>query len=129
MSKPRAWLCEYRSGEEFVSLAAEPLNDPDVQSKAPLYDQAALDAEVAAERERMQALLNLQQASYEREIALEVQAERERWGALAAHDARNEHRQWVTVSAWLYPGDRICIVESERSDEARAALPGLELMP
>lgn len=61
--KPVAWLCEYRSDEVFASLAASPMNDPDVRSALPLYrltpEQVSLLAEaesriaaaVAAERE------------------------------------------------------------------------------
>jgi hypothetical protein len=43
--RPRAWLCEYRSGEEFLSFAADPMNDPDVMSAVPLVLRSALTLE------------------------------------------------------------------------------------
>lgn len=48
--RPCAWLCEYRSGEEFVSLAADPMRDPDVMSAVPLVTRAALLAAEADAR-------------------------------------------------------------------------------
>mgnify|MGYP000152035630 CR=1 FL=1 len=45
--RPRAWLCEYRSGEEFLSFAADPMNDPDVMSAFPLVMRSALTLEHA----------------------------------------------------------------------------------
>ena len=42
--RPCAWMCEYRSGEEFVSLAKDPMCDPDVRSAFPLVMKSALDA-------------------------------------------------------------------------------------
>lgn len=92
--RPRAWLTREPDGNdgdgsysgvyEGVELGAE---RPDFGTE-PLYDQAALDAAVVAERERYETVLKLQQASYEREIQIEVAAERERWRAvLSACDA------------------------------------------
>jgi hypothetical protein len=54
-----------------------------------VYDQSAIDAAVAAERERLENLLALQKQSYEREIALEVAAERERCAALCLSRSAN----------------------------------------
>lgn len=47
-----AWVCEYISGEVFVSLAANPMNDPDVRAAWRLFTMAERDEFLAAERER-----------------------------------------------------------------------------
>ncbi len=55
--RPVAWLCEYRSGEEFVSLASDPMRDPDVMSAVPLVTLSSCNAAAAAERERWVSLV------------------------------------------------------------------------
>ena len=51
-----AWVCEYESGEVFVSLAENPMNDPNVVRSWKLLTMrernAQVCAAVAAERER-----------------------------------------------------------------------------
>lgn len=47
-TKTVAWLCEYRNGEQFVSMAASPMNDPDVMSAFPLVMKSAAAATLAA---------------------------------------------------------------------------------
>jgi len=56
-----AWVCEYISGEVFVSLAREPMNDPDVRQAWRLLTMRERDAQVAAavaaEREKCANLM------------------------------------------------------------------------
>jgi hypothetical protein len=58
-----AWVCEYISGEVFVSMAREPMNDPDVCHAWRLLTMRERDAQVAAavaaERERCAKLPRL----------------------------------------------------------------------
>ena len=58
--KPCAWLCEYRNGEVFVSMAHNPSTDPYVKNAYPLVTMTVAHAMVAAERERIRnALLKM----------------------------------------------------------------------
>ena len=76
-------------GQPVVPLVARLRDEADLCRNDGATDIANLLDEAAAEIERLQKLLNLQQQSYEREIALEVAAERERLRALvqAVRDA------------------------------------------
>lgn len=68
--RPCAWIAptpleSLRSGSPRVRVTTELRRAPD-DDDVPLYDQAALDAAVAAERERWRALLEARAAGCER---------------------------------------------------------------
>lgn len=50
-----AHFCEYLSGEEFVSLAVAPMNDPDVQLARPLVFLFDAESTIATERAAREA--------------------------------------------------------------------------
>lgn len=58
-----AWVCEYESGEVFVSLAQNPMNDPDVRYQWRLLTMRERDQQVAqavaAERERCAKIVDI----------------------------------------------------------------------
>jgi acyl-CoA reductase-like NAD-dependent aldehyde dehydrogenase len=88
-----------------MSDTLPPLPDTDYTPTATLCHSreqmiAYAAAAVAAEREHWQHVAQVQQASYEREIAIEVAAERERIAALL--DAEHERRKHIDNHAAFY---------------------------
>jgi hypothetical protein len=126
--KPRAWICEPKvqrhparhliRGVSAVEPTAEvrEFGEIDGDQFVPLYDQAAIDAAVAAERERIRTLA-IKRVAYEQDAAKHHAG---RWQAAFEFHATRNAAMCELIDV---------LFSCDDDAEARAALPGLEMMP